>query len=567
MINNTFAKNTAVLFISMLISKIVGAMFKIPLTNIIGGTGMGYYSTAYSIYTPVFALTAAGIPTVIIRQIAECVANGRYKNGEKILKVAFILFGALGLIGMIFIILTSGLFADYVANSHEGVYAIIAISPSVLLCCLSSVLKGYYEGYNNMIPSAVSQILESVTRAVVGLTCATMVTEWGKNDYLQNGSVFGIICGSIDKATETVLPFSAAAAIAAVTVSELICLACMIIRRKFFKRSFPEKCYDNKIETTKIISHRLIKQLIPVALAAIAVNLSSFIDMITIPRCISYAITKDSMFFSEYFSEIIKSDSGSLKLSNFMYGSYTGVAITVFMLVPAFTGMIGRSALPQIAAAWSAGRKDQFSRRLKVVIESNFIIGFPLYLGMASFAPTILDILYSGRPDEVSVCVLPLLILAVGGVFLTLSSTFYSVFQVIGRTDIPIKLTLIASAVKLILNVFLISVPQININGAAISTLVAYAVSAIGGYFAVEAVTGLEFNLLSYIKIPLIASLLCCATSKLCERLLFDNTLGIMSFVFCIAVGTLVYFIFLTISNRDKLKILLNRRKRKKFGK
>ena len=565
--NNTFAKNTAVLFISMLISKIVGAMFKIPLTNIIGGTGMGYYSTAYSIYTPVFALTAAGIPTVIIRQIAECVANGRYKNGEKILKVAFVLFGALGLIGMIFIILTSGLFADYVANSHEGVYAIIAISPSVLLCCLSSVLKGYYEGYNNMIPSAVSQILESVTRAVVGLTCATMVTEWGKNDFLQNGSVFGIVCDSIDKATETVLPFSAAAAIAAVTVSELICLACMIIRRKFFKRSFPEKCYDNKIETTKIISHRLIKQLIPVALAAIAVNLSSFIDMITIPRCISYAITKDSMFFSEYFSEIIKSDSGSLKLSNFMYGSYTGVAITVFMLVPAFTGMIGRSALPQIAAAWSAGRKDQFSRRLKVVIESNFIIGFPLYLGMASFAPTILDILYSGRPDEVSVCVLPLLILAVGGVFLTLSSTFYSVFQVIGRTDIPIKLTLIASAVKLILNVFLISVPQININGAAISTLVAYAVSAIGGYFAVEAVTGLEFNLLSYIKIPLIASLLCCATSKLCERLLFDNTLGIMSFVFCIAVGTLVYFIFLTISNRDKLKILLNRRKRKKFGK
>ncbi len=565
--NKTFAKNTAVLFISMLISKIVGAMFKIPLTNIIGGTGMGYYSTAYSIYTPVFALTAAGIPTVIIRQIAENLANGRYKNGEKILKVAFVLFGAIGLAGTFFIILTSGLFADYVANSHEGVYAIIAISPSILLCCLSSVLKGYYEGYNNMIPSAISQILESVARAVVGLSCATMVTEWGKEDFLQNGSVFGIACDTFDKAVEVVLPFSAASAVAAVTVSEFICLACMIIRRKFFKRCIPKNCCDNRTESTIAISCGLIKELIPVALAAIAVNLSSFIDMITIPRCISYAISKDSMFFAERYSEIISAGSGSLKLSNFMYGSYTGVAITVFMLVPAFTGMIGRSALPEIAASWSAGKKKQFSHRLQVVIKSNFIIGFPLYLGMASFTPTILEILYSGRPDEVSVCILPLFILAIGGVFLTLSSTFYSVFQVIGRTDIPIKLTLIASAIKLILNVFLVSVPQININGAAISTLVAYAVSALGGYLAVEIVTGTEFKILSYMKIPLLASLLCCFTAKLCEQLVFGNELRTIPFILCVGAGTLVYFIFLTISNKDKLKILLNCRKRKKFGK
>ncbi len=565
--NKTFAKNTAVLFISMLISKIVGAMFKIPLTNIIGGTGMGYYSTAYSIYTPVFALTAAGIPTVIIRQIAENIATGRYKNGEKILKTAFLLFGAIGLAGTLFIILTSGLFADYVANSHEGVYAIIAISPSVLLCCLSSVLKGYYEAYNNMIPSAVSQILESVARAVIGLTCATMITEWGKTDFFQNGSVFTIPCDTLDKAMEIVLPFSAAAAIASVTVSELICLACMVIRRKCFKRYIPKNCNDNKTESTRAISRKLIKELIPVALAAIAVNLSSFIDMITIPRCISFAISKDSMFFANQFSEIIKADSGSLKLSNFMYGSYTGVAITVFMLVPAFTGMIGRSALPEIAASWSAGNKKQFSHRLKIVIKSNFIIGFPLYLGMAAFAPTILDILYSGRPDEVSVCILPLFILAIGGIFLTLSSTFYSVFQVIGRTDIPIKLTLISSAVKLILNVFLVSVPQININGAAISTLAAYAVSALGGYLAVEIVTGMEFKILSYMKIPFIASLFCCVTAKLCELFIFGNELAIVPFILCVGVGTLVYFIFLTISNRDKLKILLNRRKRNFFTK
>lgn len=561
----TFVKNTVVLFVSMLISKIVGAMFKIPLTNIIGGTGMGYYSTAYSIYTPVFALTASGIPTVIIRQISENIAKRRYKNGEKIIRVAFLLFGALGIAGTLFIILTSGLFSDYVANSHEGVYAVIAISPSIFLCCLSSVLKGYYEGYNNMVPSAVSQIIESVTRAIVGLSGAVLVTEAGKSSFYDSGYVFGIHCDTIADAMERILPFSAAVAIFAVTISELVCLLCMIIRRRFFKKISLCNQHEDNTEESSAIARKLIKNLIPIALAAIAVNLSSFIDMITIPRCISYAITRDSGYFSFAFSHIIESGLGSTKLSNFIYGSYTGVAITVFMLVPAFTGMIGRSALPGIAAAWSAGNREQFSRKLKIVIKSNFLIGLPLYFGMAAFAPTILDILYRGRPDEVSVCITPLFILAIGGVFLTLSSTFYSVFQVIGRTDIPIKLTLVASAVKLVLNVFLISIPQININGAAISTLAAYAVSALGGYLAIETVTGIDFRIFSCMKLPLIAAVCCSLSAKVCEIAFSEKVPEIVLFALCSAVGTLIYFIFMTINNRYKLKILLNRRKNKKL--
>lgn len=563
----TFVKNTVVLFVSMLISKIVGALFKIPLTNIIGGTGMGYYSTAYSIYTPVFALTASGIPTVIIRQIAENIARKNYKNGEKIIKVALILFGVMGIVGTLFIILTAGVFSDYVADSHEGVYAVIAIAPSVFFCCLSAVLKGYYEGYNNMVPSAVSQILESITRAVVGLSGALLVTETGKRSFYENGTVFGMHCDTIAEATERILPFSAAIAIFAVTISELVCLVCMIVRRRFMKKVYPRDSYRGIAEDNRTIACRLIKELVPIALAAIAVNLSSFIDMITIPRCISYAISEDSGFFTTCFSHIIGSGMGSTRLSNFIYGSYTGVAITVFMLVPSFTGMIGRSALPEIAAAWSAGKREEFSRKLKLVLKSNFLIGFPLYFGMAAFAPTILEILYAGRPDEVSVCVLPLFILSAGGVFLTLSSTFYSVFQVIGRTDIPIKLTLVASAVKLVLNVFLISIPQININGAAISTFTAYAVSALGGYLAIEVVTGIDFRIFSCLRLPLVAAVTCAVSAKLCEGFIAGKMPVVVSFALCTVVGMFIYFIFMTINNRNKLKILLNRRKNKKTQK
>ena len=562
---NTYVKNTIILFVSMVISKIVGAVFKIPLTNILGGIGMGYYSTAYSLYTPVFAMTAAAVPTVIIKAVADNIALRRFANAQKVLRTAVVIFGATGLIGTAAILALARPFSDTVAQSPQSVWGIIAIAPSVFLCCISSVYKGYYEGCCNMMPSAVSQVAESVCRAVTGLSVSHLVIEYGMKCYAGGKRVFGVIAGSESEAVDIIMPYAAAGAVLAVTVSELCALVCLLVRKKVCKRIIDTSAGDTSTDRVAAIAKRLIKSCIPVSAAAIVVNLSSFIDLITIPRCLNFALSSDPGYFTASFSDIIKAQGGAVRLANFMYGSYTGLSWTMFMLIPSFTAMFGRSALPQIAGAWTLGNRKEFERKVTVVLRSNFVIGFPLYLGLSAMSRQILEFLFSGRQQEVTVSATSLFILGLGGVFLTLSSTFISIFQVIGRSDLPVKLMLPGCAVKLIFNVFTISVPAININGAAVSTVIMYAAVALGGYFALENVTGIDFHIIRRMAVPLSAGIVCAVVSRIVYGFVGESVNAVTALFLPIASGGAVYIILLIIFNEINLKSLLNRQKRKKF--
>ncbi len=558
--HNTYAKNTLILFFSMLISKIIGAIFKIPLTNIIGGIGMAYYSSAYSLYTPVFALTASAIPTVIISEVARNAACSRYRNISKIIKISFIMFGIIGIIGTVLMIAFAKPFAEYVANSPESFYSIIAISPSVFLCCISSVLKGYYEGLCNMVPTAVSQIAESIGRAIIGLSASSAVIFHATENFSIGKEVFGVVCDSREQAVSVSLPFAAAAAITAVTLSELICLFCLAIRKLMFRNKYSDSTVVSTDKSSDI-AKRLFKECLPIAFCSIAINLSSFIDLITIPKCIGFALNSGSDYLYRTYSAVIEQNGGTLRLSDFIYGSYTGVAGTVFGLIPAFTGMFGKSALPEIASAWAKKNKAEIKRKLSLVIKSNFIIGFPLYLGLAAMSERVIKILYSGRPLEAEISIQPLFIMCIGGVFLTLTTTCFSVFQIIGRSDLPIKLTLTSSAIKLILNVFLVSIPELNINGAALSNMITYAVSAIGGYFALEHVTGIDFKLFSKMKKPLFSGIFCSISAALCSDFISKFSGEIFTLIVSVICGCIVYIILLITTGEVIPKNLLKRRK------
>lgn len=548
----------------MVISKIIGAVFKIPLTNILGGVGMGYYSTAYSLYTPIFAMTAAAIPTVIIKTVADNIALGRFANANKVLRTAIMTFGSIGALGSVLILILAKPFSDYVAQSPQSVWGIMIIAPSVCLCCISSVYKGYYEGCCNMMPSAVSQVAESVCRAAVGLSASYFILDYGIKCFDNGKAIFGTLADNKTQAIDIIMPYAAAGAVLAVTASELCALICLLIRKRFCRKVIDIRKGDTSTDRTFRIAAELLKCCIPVSAAAIVINLSSFIDLITIPRCLNYALSCDPEYFSGQFSEIISSQGGAVKLANFMYGSYTGLSWTMFMLIPSFTAMFGRSALPQIAGAWTLKNKADFERKVSIVLRSNFMIGFPLYLGLSAMSPYILGFLFSGRQQEVAVSILPLFILGLGGVFLTLSSTFISVFQVIGRSDLPIKLMLPGCALKLIINVFTISVPQINISGAAVSTVIMYAFVSLGGYFALEAVTRIDFHILRKMSLPLIAGIVCAVTAYFGENMLFEQSGTLIKLFLSIGAGGLIYIILLILFNEINIKSLLNRQKRKK---
>ena len=140
------------------ISKGLGALFKIPLTNLLGGVGMSYFSCAYSLFMPVYSLTVTGLSSAVARMIAQSVALGMYANAKKVRSTALIIFSIVGLAGSILTFLLSKIFS----RSMESSLSVAMIAPSVFFGCIMSVERGYYEGMSNMYPTAVSQVIEGI---------------------------------------------------------------------------------------------------------------------------------------------------------------------------------------------------------------------------------------------------------------------------------------------------------------------------------------------------------------------------------------------------------------------
>lgn len=214
----SFLHGALILTAAAVIVKIIGALFKIPLTIILGGEGSAHFYTAYDIFGPVSAIAVAGLPVAVSKLIAESAALGRYRDVKKTGKIALMLFCVTGGLGFLVTFLLAKPFAQSVGNP-EGAYAVMAISPAVLFLCLMSAYRGYFEGLRNMYPTALSQITEAVFKLIAGYGIAVLVINKGMTEFEKAGTVFGTACQTAEQAKAMVLPYGAAGAVLGVTVS------------------------------------------------------------------------------------------------------------------------------------------------------------------------------------------------------------------------------------------------------------------------------------------------------------------------------------------------------------
>lgn len=546
MVEKKYIKNTAILFVSMAITKIVGALFKIPLANLLGGTGMGYFSTAYGLYSPIFALTAAGIPTVIMRTTARCSAVGNHAHALAVRKYALIMFSAVGAVGSAAIVVFAKPFAEHVAQTSQSYASIVCIAPAMAFCCAASVLRGYREGLSDVVPSAAASIAEAVSRAVFGLGISYAVIFYAKNEFLNGRTVFGEDCSTAEQAYSTALPYAAAGAILAVSISELFGLITLIVNERRIKNRepLPPRC----TYCCRGICFGLIKDIIPIAASALAVNCVSFVDLLTVTRTISMSALQNPEYFNEAFGGIFKQCGGIDGLPNFMYGSYTGIAMSLFMMIPSFAGMAEKPAAPEIAAAWERKDFDTLTRKITLQLRAGSLIACPACFGAAALAKPIMALLYRSRAAEVSVCQGSFIILCLGGIFMVLSSSMFGIFQSIGKAHIPLVLMTGSVLLKLFLNPVLISIPQLNIAGAALSSVAGYLFMTLGGAFMIRK------HLPGSVKVfrSVFPTLMCgmgCGAFAYFARIMLENRLNeLLTVVFSVMTGALFYIVLLVLT-------------------
>jgi len=468
----SFLEGALILVIATVIVKVVGAIFKIPLGNLLEEEGFAYFSVAYNIFTPLYSLAMAGLPVAVARMVSEQHTKGNFRDVRKILKVSTAAFTFTGAIGSIIMLASSWVYSNKIVETPAAFLSIVCLSPCVFLCCMMSSRRGYYEGLKNMYPTAISQVIEAVTKLVLGLFLSWLVMYVGTSQFAKNQTVFGTYCATEKEALSIIYPFASAAAILGITISSLAGALYLHIRYRVHGDSITNEQLLSAppAQSGKQILRSLCAIAIPVSLGTLATTLTSFIDSTSILNRLNYVMEKAPQTIISMYPGI---EEAATEIPDFIYGAYS-YGISIFNLVPTITTAFALSALPSVTSAWTLKDTSHTKKSIESVLRITSLIAFPAGIGISVLSKPILQLLYPDRTLGVEIAAPALSLLGIGVIFVALLTPINSMLQAVGRVDIPVKLMLIGGSIKIITNFILVAIPQINVKGAPVGTILCY---------------------------------------------------------------------------------------------
>ena len=521
-----------VLVVATALVKIIGAVYKIPLTGIIGSLGRGYFASAYNFYTPIFSISMAGLPVAVSTIVSKNAALGKYRDVKQVLKITFPLFLALGLVGTGALFLAAKPYVDSV-GSPLAIFSVFAIAPSILFCCIMSTYRGYYEGLNNMYPTAISQVIESVGKLVFGLVLSYAVIGYAEAEIARTGMVFGqTIATEGDKAI--VYALAAAAAILGVTLGTVFGAIYTVLRHKLKKDGISKEMLVNSplASSKKITIKEIVAIAVPTAISSLVLNVTNFIDTWMIQNRLESVVNEHfGTIYNIYGDSINAANVARENIHTFLYGAYD-TTLDFRNLIPTIMMTLGVSAIPIISGAMAKKDHKLVNETVNTVFRTTMLFALPAGAGFFALSEPILTLLYNGTENQAGIAVAAT-VLALYGLMmaiLTLSSPITNILQAIGRADVPAKALALGCVFKIGFNYILIGVPEMNIKGAVFGTAFFYLVCIIYNYIVLKKEAGVKIELMTVLVKPLIASVLCGGAAYGSYRLLSSvMTFGDMS--------------------------------------
>lgn len=549
-VHQSFALGALIMAVGMLIVKLAGAAFKIPLAYILGGVGQGYFNIAYSLYNPLYALATAGLPIAISRMVAQNMTAKRYKDVRMIHKVSVPIFIFTGLIATILMVVGSPLCARF-TNSPGAIYSLLALSPTVLFSCLISIYKGYYEGLRNMIPTAVSEIIEAIGKVVFGVGLSALVVWYGMNEYSLSGTVFGTYYENKAAAFSATLPLASAGAVLGITLGSVSGFIYIFLKYKISGDGITKEELDESPDARdrKKIVKMLWSIATPIALGAIIMNLAGAIDAMLVQRRLSDIMGSTPDILLKVYEGLIPSEVvAEGKTHNFLAGCFAYMS-TITMLLPTITQGFSISALPNVTGSWVKGVKSKIQANIETVMKLTAIISFPMGIGMSVLAHPIMDLVYNtfgkSRHCEIFISAEIMQLYALATILIAISTPICSMLQAVGRADLPLKLLTIGMILKVVLNYILVGIPEINIQGAGIGTLVCYLFVCVFGIILLNRETKIRLNLSSVFIKPMMCGIVCGAVAYFSNILFLKFINPKLATMISIALAAFAYLISL----------------------
>ena len=422
-----FMSGAAVLASAVAVTKVLGALYKIPLGNLLDREGMAHFYVAYNIYSLLVILSTAGLPPALSRLVSRAHALGKENQKRRVLRVALFLFLCMGLLCSGVMLLFPHQLAQLLRDSQAAA-AVLALSPSVLCVCLSAAIRGYSQGQGNMKPTAISQIIESLCKLCIGLGLAWLLLRRSESSAVAAaGAIAGVSVGS---------------------VLSLTVLSIWLLRR-------PRRVGSDVPDSCSAIAGELLRIGLPITVGAVGMNCITLLDQMLV--------------MSTLQNRLGLSESAATAL----YGEYT-FGMTLFHLPSSFIYPVTISLIPAISAALARRESRVAAAQTETALRITALLAFPAGVGLSVLARPILDLLYPAVPETAAAAAVHLSVLGVTCVFVCLMVICGGVLQAYGHEYIPVLALLCGGAVKVAANYLLVADPQVGIRGAAVGTLSCY---------------------------------------------------------------------------------------------
>ena len=480
----TYLEGAATLIFANIVVKVIGALFKIPLANILEEEGMALFSTAYNFYTVLFVIATAGLPVAVSKMVSESIAKGKHKEVNKIFKAAVSLLSILGIIGAVILFFGAKAFAN-AAGSSGSYLGIIAISPAIFFVSVLSSFRGYFQGMSNMVPTAISEVIEALGKLLIGLVLAYILMPSG---------VVAASCGAVLGVT------------AGTFFAGLFMIGAYIVNKNKTKATNLPQIYE--VRSTKTIFVSLLKIAIPITIGAAVSSITNVIDMMMIRQRLQTIMVTPEIFstLTEYYgiSPLLATIGKAIeeKPSEILYGAYSGFAIPMFNLPPTIVTALSMSIVPAISGAFATKNFTESQKLTESTVRITTLFSVPCAVGLSVLASPILLVVYNNIRSQHM-----LFILAFAVIFVCLVSVTTAILQATGNVMMPVYNMLAGGIVKIVTNYTLIGIDTVNIGGAPMSTLLCYITIATLNILCIKKVINPRLSFVDNIVKPVISSL------------------------------------------------------------
>lgn len=468
---NHFMKGAAILGIAGLISKLLGAVYRIPYQNITGDIGLYVYMQVYPLYTTLLILATAGFPIAISKIVSERLAIDDFIGARKAFRIASIVLGILGIFFFLLLYFGAPLISRLMGDEHLTM-PLRAVAWSLPLVPVVAIMRGYFQGHQNMMPTGVSQVVEQLFRVIVILVAAYWMMTVYHDPYLAgSGAVFAAFPGALGAV-----------------------IVLLYYWRKYAKSSSwlssGERSQKTRAMSNKEIFRSLVYYALPICLGALVLPLVPLVDSVTVLNMMLWSGVE------EQTAKLLKGafDHGQPLIQ---FGTFFATSLSLALV-------------PAISEAAAQGQHALIANRTDVAIRLTLLLGLPASFGLALLAEPVNVMLYGDTSGTSALAIQAFTI-----IFATVGIATSGILQGLGLVMLPARHLSYGVLVKLILNIAL--VPLMGIDGAALATVLAYLVAMVCNMRSIVKHTNVSVSLKRTFTKPLFAVIVMSAVVTIVE--------------------------------------------------